>query len=476
MSVGCGRWQTVDTVIWWVRRDLRLGDNPALTAALERSSAVLPVFVVDPYLMGQPAEFRKRFLWAGLCELDEALRERGSRLVVREGQPLEVLSQLVMETGARAILAEEDYDPYARERDREVARNLPACYVAGPTLRHPEVVLKADGSPYRVFASYSRAWRSQSLPTVSAVLAAPVWLGPPPAGLWSMPLSATPSPAGFPAGEREAQKRLGEFTGGASPPVWDYARARDRLDMQGTSLLSPYLRFGMISARQAFAAAGEAIRNAPDPATRRGGEVWMEELIWREFFQAVLYHFPAVLDRAFRADMWDIPWQNDPQAFEAWREGRTGYPVVDAAMRQLRHTGWMHNRARMIAASFLVKDLLVDWQWGERWFMQCLVDGDPAANNGGWQWTAGVGTDAAPYFRVFNPVVQGGRFDPEGDYVRHWVPEIRRVPRRWVHTPWRMPREVQADVKCIVGRDYPRPIVDHDVARLRALAAYGRKK
>ena len=205
---------------------------------------------------------------------------------------------------------------------------------------------------------------------------------------------------------------------------------------------------------------------------RQSAETWLNELIWREFYMAILYHFPNVLREAFRPELRAIPWSNDPAQFAAWCEGRTGYPVVDAAMRQLVETGWMHNRARMIVASFLVKDLLIDWRWGERFFMEHLIDGDPAANNGGWQWTAGVGTDAAPYFRVFNPTLQAAKFDPDGAYVRRWVPELARVPDKHIHAPWLMPLDVQRTAGCVIGQGYPAPIVDHGTARDRVLAAY----
>ena len=258
------------------------------------------------------------------------------------------------------------------------------------------------------------------------------------------------------------------------PAIYHYADARNRMGLDGTSQLSPYLRFGMLSARQAAVAAYSAIASAPSVEARKNAETWLNELIWREFYISILYHFPDVSRQAFRADLRDIPWRNDRQEFEAWCEGHTGYPVVDAAMRQLKQTGWMHNRARMIVASFLVKDLLIDWRWGERWFMQNLVDGDPAANNGGWQWTAGVGTDAAPYFRVFNPVLQGQRFDPDGAYVRRWVPELANVPSKFIHKPWEMPADVQRASGCIIGQDYPTPIVNHVEARERVLSAYRR--
>ena len=288
----------------------------------------------------------------------------------------------------------------------------------------------------------------------------------------SLPIPLSPAheaESPFPAGEAEALRRLSVFTENS---IWCYTDDRNRMALEGTSGLSPYLRFGMLSARQAVLAAIQAEGWARDPLARQGAETWLNELIWREFYAAILYHFPQVRRTAFRAELRRIPWRNDPTEFEAWCAGRTGYPVVDAAMHQMNATSWMHNRARMIAASFLVKDLLVDWRQGERYFMQQLLDGDPASNNGGWQWTAGTGTDAAPYFRVFNPILQRRKFDPQGAYVRRWVPELAGVPDKFIHAPWEMPADVQLGTGCRVGVDYPLPIVDHQQARAWVLAAY----
>jgi deoxyribodipyrimidine photo-lyase len=242
--------------------------------------------------------------------------------------------------------------------------------------------------------------------------------------------------------------------------------------MQGTSRLSPYMHLGMLSAHQAVTAAARSVDKASTAEARKGAQAWLGELIWREFFVHMLYHFPEVLRESFREELRNLRWKNDGADFAAWCEGRTGYPVVDAGMRQLMATGWMPNRARMITASFLVKDLLVDWRWGESYFAQRLVDGDRAVNNGNWQWVAGTGADAAPYFRIFNPVLQGKRHDPQGLYVRAWLPELSRLPDHFLHEPWRMPSALQREVNCLLGRDYPHPIVDHGWARTRALTAY----
>jgi deoxyribodipyrimidine photo-lyase len=275
----------------------------------------------------------------------------------------------------------------------------------------------------------------------------------------------------FPPGEAEALRRLRVFSR-PDGPIAGYAMGRDRLDLEATSALSPYLRFGMLSPRAAVQAARMAMQQAPDPESRRGAETWLNELIWREFYLHLLDHFPQARRENFRP--LQVDWRHDPSGLAAWKAGETGYPVVDAAMRQLSSTGWMHNRARMIAASFLTKDLLVDWREGETSFMQHLLDGDPAANNGGWQWTAGTGADAAPYFRIFNPVLQSQKFDPQGDYIRRWLPQLARVPLAFLHAPWGMQPQVQRESGCRLGIDYPSPIVDHAQARPRALAAYHR--
>jgi deoxyribodipyrimidine photo-lyase len=461
----------MNTAIWWIRRDLRLHDNQALAAALRQAEVVVPVFILDLQLLASPyvGQARLAFLFDGLRALDASLRNRGSALILRRGDPLLELIALQEETGSEAIFAEADVSPFARRRDEKVQNELPLSLVPGLTVQPPEMLHKADGKPYTVFTPFSRMWRG--LPFPGKPLDAPERMPAlPPLASLEIPITPRhPAEGPFPAGEDEAQRRLENF---ANSSIHRYTDDRNSMDLEGTSGLSPYLRFGMLSARQAAWAANQAEAEAQNAFERQGAETWLNELIWREFYAAILYYFPEVRRSAFRPELRQIPWRNDPDEFAAWCAGRTGYPVVDAAMRQMNTIGWMHNRARMIAASFLVKDLLIDWRQGERYFMQQLLDGDPAANNGGWQWTAGTGTDAARYFRIFNPTLQGRKFDPHGDYVRRWVPELAKVPEKYIHTPWEMPADVQTQAGCQIGRDYPLPIVDHHQARQWVLAAY----
>jgi deoxyribodipyrimidine photo-lyase len=472
--------KTVTTAIWWIRRDLRLTDNQALAVALSHADRLVPVFVLDPNLLALPyiGEKRVACLYGGLRHLDANLHPRGSRLVVRRGEPLAELKALLAETGATSIYAEEDFSPYARRRDAHVAEALPLHLTGGVTVHPPGTVLKADGKPYTVFTPFSRAWKALPLPSEREVLAAPISLLAVP-DLPSLPIPDSPSllaAVPFPPGEAEGQRRLDASVGWDEASIYRYAEGRNRLDEDGTSQLSPYLRFGMVSARQAVASAQAAADAASGAQEREGAQTWLNELVWREFFVHILYHFPQVRNSSFRPTYDRIAWENDAGALAAWCKGRTGYPVVDAAMRQLVQTGWMHSRARMIVASFLVKDLLVDWRWGEGFFMQHLVDGDPAANNGGWQWSAGTGTDAAPYFRIFSPVLQGKKHDPDGIFVRRWLLELARVPDRYLHAPWEMPGDQQREAGCVIGQDYPAPIIDHAWARERTLEAYARAR
>lgn len=463
-------------VIWWLRRDLRLSDNQTLYAALQTGLPVLPLFIVDPRLIHSPYVGPKRlaFLWESLRQLQSDLEKRGSTLILRRGLPEEVLPALATEVNLQGVFAEPDYSPFARRRDGILDRTLPMHWVGSPAVRPPGTVLKQSGEPYTVFTPFSKAWKS--LPGLEEITALPKpGFIRTPTGIHSEPIPdqpILPSTVPFAAGEGAAQAQLQAFVDQltASAAIYRYAAERDRPDLPGTSRLSPYLRFGMLSPRQAVSAALRAIRLASSAEARRSAETWLNELIWREFYIHILFHYPQVRRQNFRPQQ--VHWLNQTEYFGAWCAGRTGYPLVDAAMRQLVQTGWMHNRLRMVTASFLTKDLLIDWRWGERFFMQHLIDGDPAANNGGWQWTAGTGTDAAPYFRIFSPISQSQRHDPDGHFIRHWLPELGRVPDEYIHTPWLMPLPVQQAAGCRIGQDYPAPLVDHRFARERALQAY----
>jgi deoxyribodipyrimidine photo-lyase len=467
---------TNHTAIWWVRRDLRLHDNTALIAALTYAEVVVPLFIIDPIILTADTFSSQRyaFMLNGLRQLDGDLRQRGSRLIVREGDIVQQLQQLLQESGAATIFAEEDYSPYARRRDQAImAAGLPLQLTPGLTLHHPNAVHKKDGTPYTVFTPFSRVWRSLPQPARRDVLPVPDEMEFS-AEITSLPIPIPTQPTlsdtvPFAAGEAEAQRRLNTFV---ERRIYDYGDQRNRMDLGGTSQLSPYLRFGMLSARHAIVTAHAAIAAAQTDLQRDNAQTFLSELIWREFYQAILFHFPHVRQGNFRSDYDGLNWINDEDDFEAWCTGQTGVPVIDAAMRQLRTSGWMHNRARMIVASYLTKNLLIDWRWGERWFMQNLVDGDLAANNGGWQWSAGTGTDAAPYFRIFNPVTQSKKFDPDADYIRRWVPELKTVGNKQIHAPWEMAQAAQEKAGVIIGRNYPAPLVDLKLSRQRALDAY----
>jgi deoxyribodipyrimidine photo-lyase len=463
-------------LIHWFRRDLRLRDNTALIAAAHAAGgAVVPVFIFDDAILSgrfaSPA--RTQFLLDCLAALDAELRTLGLYLVVRRGEPLSELIALLRETGATGVTWNRDYTPYAIRRDRAIKQSLRAAGYSTHSYKdlvifEMDEVVTAEGRPYTVYTPYAKRWRArlatepvrvQEMPGLATI---PLPPSKPIPRLTELFPDAPVELPRFPAGEAVALAALDHFVRG---PLIDYAQGRDRLAAAGTSRLSPYLRMGVLSPRQCLSA---ALNAPPGP----GPESWIGELIWRDFYIQVLYHFPHALRGNFKPVYDRIAWPNDPTLFAAWQQGQTGYPIVDAAMRQLQREGWMHNRARMIVASFLTKDLLVDWRWGERHFMHLLLDGDPAANNGGWQWAAGTGTDAQPYFRIFNPVSQGQKFDPDGAYVRRYVPELARVPARYIHEPHTMPLAEQIRAGVQIGRDYPAPIVDHATQRKRALELY----
>ena len=457
------------TSIWWIRRDIRLEDNQALVSAIENAENLIPLFILEPHLMSNAAPKRRAFLLHALSDLDQALRKLGTRLILRQDPALHALQHLSNEIKIHEIFAHEDYSPYARQRDQTVQQRFTLHLLPGVTYHPPKEILKDDGDPYVVFTPYKNKWYTLPLPTPADCLPAPISLPPLPNGLSSESLPAYTPVETFPGTADEAKTRLQSFT---TEKIHHYHSRRDFLAQDGTSRLSPYLRFGLISAREALTHAQMVYILAKNPAERSEIRTWMDELVWREFYIAILYHFPRVMQGPFRPDYQNIPWRDAPADLKAWQNGETGYPIVDACMRQLLQTGWMHNRGRMIAASFLTKDLLINWQAGEEWFMKNLVDGDPAANNGGWQWSAGTGTDAAPYFRIFNPITQGKKFDPDGEYIARWVPELRELPSQYRHEPWKIPASTAQKSGFHPGKDYPHPIVDHSFARQRTIDAY----
>jgi deoxyribodipyrimidine photo-lyase len=461
------------TAIVWFRRDLRVHDQPALRAALAEADRVVPVFCLDDRLLhGRHASGpRTQFLLECLGDLDAALQKRGSRLVIRHGRPERELRALVRQTKAQAVHFSADVTPYARSRGRLLAAALkgddvdlrahPGLYVAD---RPGDVRTKA-GKPQTVFSPYHRAWLGADR---RDVLAPPRELPPLPSRLAKGRLPSLASLGSSqeverPArgGEQAGRRRMRRFAAG---PVRDYGDDHDALGRDNTSRLSPYLRFGCVSARE-----------LEDLLPRsEGAEAFRRQLCWRDFYAQLLLHHPDNAQLEFREKYRDaIDWNDSDEDFDAWREGRTGYPLVDAGMRQLRREGWMHNRARLVVGSFLTKDLGIDWRRGERWFMRMLLDGDEANNNGNWQWIGSVGVDPQPvYRRIYNPARQQERHDPDGSYVRRYVSELRDVPDRYLAEPWTMPEDVQRTARCIVGEDYPEPIVDHRAAREEALERY----
>jgi deoxyribodipyrimidine photo-lyase len=461
------------TAIVWFRRDLRVHDHPALTAALEAADEVIPLFVFDePLLAGRwPSANRTWFMRESVAALSASLDARGAGLRIVTGRPADVVPAFAREVGAGEVYVTRDAAPYGRRRDRAVADRLTTDRIAfrpkrGLYVHEPDEVAKADGGPFMVYSPYRRAWQALDR---RPVLPAPDRIaGPRGAGADRSrpdPVPDVPPPTAdralVPApGEAAARDRLERWLDG---PIDSYSASRNRLDQDGTSRLSQDLRWGLLSPTEVAERASGA---------GEGRRIFVQELIWREFYAHVLWHHPRVLREPFQPAFADLAWADDDAGLRAWAEGRTGYPIVDAAMRQLRASGFVHNRARMIAASFLTKDLLLDYRLGEAEFMRHLTDGDVASNNGGWQWTASTGTDPQPYFRIFSPVLQAKRFDPDGGYVRRWVPELAAVPPSRIHEPWTMTAAEQAQARCRIGTEYPAPIVVHAAARERALAAF----
>lgn len=462
----------------WFRRDLRLADQPALTAACEACREVMPLFVFDePLLKAQVfGSASLNFMLGCLDELASALAGSGLALQWRRGKPVEEVVRAVRDWNANIVYWNRDYEPAALERDRAVQQQLAQLGVVVRTFKdhvvfEAEEVRGATGAPLQRYSAYRARWWTKwqaaeplALPAPKRLSAAPLAYPPASSALPSArELGYAPVVPWIQPGERSAHRRLRWFLDG---PVHGYAEDRNRPALDGSSKLSPHFRFGTITPRVAIREALDALTGGRS-SSRADVLAWIDELIWREFFQQVLAAFPRVAAGPFRnvAPPSREPGPERDRLYQAWCDGRTGYPIIDAGMRQLNTTGWMHNRVRMIAASFLIKHLRIDWQSGERYFMQHLLDADVAANNGNWQWCASTGTDAMRGYRIFNPVLQSKKFDPDGAYIREYVPELRTVANRWIHEPHCMPYEAQLSSGCRIGSDYPVPVVEHSQAR-----------
>ncbi len=465
-------------IIVWFRQDLRLADNPALAAAAHSGRPVACVYILEDgpsrrWAMGGASRW---WLHGALQSLQGDLARIGGRLILRRGAASGLLPTLIAETGADSVFWNRRYEPEAASGDATLKKMLTNYGVVakdfqGDVLVEPATLLSAAGRPYRVFTPFWRALRQTDpgspLRAPSRLDGAGVhivsdrledWALRPTAPDWASGLSEAWSP-----GEAGAHLRLDDFLARADR----YPAGRDRPDMIATSRLSPHLHFGEMSPRQLW---HEILRHAP--VLPDGGEKFLSELGWREFARHLLFHNPTLPDAPLLRKFEAFPWQDDPMRFSAWCRGRTGIPIVDAGMRELWQTGWMHNRVRMITASFLIKHLMIDWRRGEAWFWDTLVDADLANNAAGWQWVAGSGADAAPFFRIFNPVLQGEKFDPQGSYVRRFLPELTRLPDRYIHKPWQAPMAVRRESGVQLDANYPSPIVDLAAGRARALAAF----
>jgi len=461
------------TLVWFRGKDLRVHDHPPLLDAIA-AGEVIPLFVLDPWFFAperaRQIPHRIQYLLESLAELSATMAQLGSRLIVVAGRSVDVVPMLAGAWRVDRVVAHRWVEPFARERDRRVAEALRAPFTLyeGETLLPPGILRTSSGDPYSVFTPFARTF------IATAQIAKPL---PPPGVIPPLPGDVStsevpiPTPAQLgiernqnliPAGEKAARARLAQF---ANQHAAHYDRSRDLMaDEAGTSRVSQDLKFGTLSARTVWHAVDAH-------ASTQGAKVFRNELIWREFTHSTLWDRPDVLERPFRKDFAGFPWRDDDTEWQQWAEGWTGYPVVDAAARQLVATGFVHNRARMIAASFLTKHLMLDYRRGEAHYMRWLTDGDWAQNNFNWQWSAGCGCDAQPWFRIFNPRLQGEKFDADGDYVRRWVPELAKMPARWIHSPQHAPEEILKTAGVLVGSNYPAPIVEHAEARERFLSA-----
>lgn len=471
-------------VIVWFRDDLRLADNPALHAAAATKRPLVCIYIHDEKTRGVRSlgGAARWWLHGSLHSLHESLTQHGGRLIILRGAAVEVLPGLASALGAPTVYWNRRYDGSGRKIDSSAQAVLEKHHIEvasfnGHLLNEPWTIKNQSGKPFRVFTAYWRAAIARGAPEEPLGVPRNLRFHALPRKLKAIPLGSlgleprSPDWAGglraqWQRDEPSAKTHLTHFLKKA---LREYPVDRDRPDRHGTSRLSPYLCFGNISVRQIWHAARAAVISRRSPANTRQLDKFLAELGWREFNYHVLYHHPDLAERNFQSRFDPLRWRTDRRGLEAWRRGLTGYPIVDAGMRELWTTGWMHNRVRMVAASFLIKHLLIDWRTGEQWFWDTLVDADPANNAANWQWVAGSGADAAPYFRIFNPILQGERYDPDGAYVRRWVPELARLPASIIHKPWTAKAKQLEDAGVHLGKTYPHPIVDHDKARHRAL-------
>ena len=455
----------------WFRRDLRDHDHAALSAALAEAQQVYCAFVFDSDILDAlPSRHDRRvhFIRESLVELDAALRAKGGGLIVRHGRAIDEIPALARQLGVSAVYTNRDYEPSAKRRDAQVAEQLQIDGIAFHGFKDQAIfdgdeVLTQAGKAFSVFTPYKNAWLKRLTAADCATWPCEGQLaGHELAGVPELEeIGFTPTEltkVGIQPGMSGAEALWDDFSHGR---IERYGSLRDFPAVKGVSYLSVHLRFGTISIRQ-------LVRKALE----QKADTWLSELIWRDFYFMILDHFPQVVGHAFKPEYDAIQWANRPEAFAAWCAGRTGYPLVDAAMRQLNFSGWMHNRLRMVVASFLTKDLGLDWRLGEQYFAEQLNDFDLSANNGGWQWASSSGCDAQPYFRIFNPITQSEKFDAEGKFIRRYVPELAMVPNKYIHAPWKMGRIEQEALGVVIGRDYPAPIVDHATARDETLARY----
>jgi deoxyribodipyrimidine photo-lyase len=474
--------ESVPTIVW-LRLDLRIEDNLALIEACRLKRPILPLFIWDPESEGtwRPGAASRWWLHQSLVALSRELESRGSRLTLRKGRILDTLQDIIDETGADRIYWNRRYEPALINRDRKIqtklkSKGLEVATFNSSLLFEPDSIHTGQGKPYQVFTPFYKTCLTSGSVRPPVICPGKIIQSPKPIRTetldsfgfepeidWTAGLKEEWTP-----GELGGKQRLKSFL---ESGVASYKSGRDRPDKPAVSKLSPHLHFGEISPNQVWWEVSDYIEHESNNEARKSSEFFLRELAWREFAHHVLYHFPDTAHHPLRQQFRNFPWSKDKKRLRKWQKGRTGFPIVDAGMRELWLTGWMHNRVRMIVASFLTKDLMINWIHGAEWFFDTLVDADLANNTLGWQWAAGCGADAAPYFRIFNPILQGKKFDPDGNYVRKWLPELSGLENRWIHEPWNAPERLLIDAGVVLGSTYPNAIVDHSEARRMALAA-----